>query len=124
MKKEIKKGKLQAKKEFGSLMRILKKEDSYSPKFRAQMEIVSVLRVLFWRMGEELLEGDVDCVEQTTSREGNERYKQNPKWQLFIQILDRYQDALKALGMNVDSKPIKKKEKGIDDFLNNFREDD
>lgn len=113
-----------AKRAFTNLVRTLKKEESYSAIYRSQMEIVSVLKVLFWRLAEELLDGNIECVEQITSREGNERYKQSPKWQLFIQILDRYQDSLKALGMNVDSKPVKKKDKGIDDFLNSFKEND
>lgn len=124
MKNIKEKGTQTAKKEFNRTLRTLKKEESYSPLFGCQVEIVSVLKVLFWRLAEELLDNDIEYIETITSREGNERYKQNPKYQLFIQLLDRYQDALKALGMNVDSKPVKRKEKGIDDFLNNFRDDD
>lgn len=120
--KESKKGTLQAKKEFKKDLKTLKNEESYSPLFESQLEVVSVLKVLFRRLAEELLDQDIDYIEVIKSREGNTRYKQNPKYLLFIQILDRYQDALKALGMNVDSKPIRRKEKGIDDFLNRFRE--
>lgn len=124
MEKNKGEGTLLAEKEFKKILKTLKKEESYSPLFGSQLQIVSVLKVLFWRLAEELLDGEADYIETITSREGNERYKQNPKYQLFIQILDRYQDALKALGMNVDSKPVKKKEKGIDEFLKNFSEDD
>ena len=123
MKKKVSKGIENARKNQRKLLQSLKKEESYSPLFAEQAGIAGVIGEVFWRMSEEVLEDNVEYVETTTSREGDTRYKQNPKFQLFIQVLDRYQDALKALGMNVDSKPVKKKEKGINDFLESFKED-
>lgn len=124
MAKKIEKNIDLAKKNQQKILRSLKKEESYSPLFVAQAGIAGVIEVLFWRAAEEVLDGGEEFVETVTSREGNERYKQNPKVQLFLQILDKYQDALKALGMNVDSKPVKKKEKGIGDFLEQFGDND
>ena len=124
MKRVESEGRKDLKLTLSRIVKTLKKEGRYTPLLHLQAEHTATLLVLSRKMRDELLEGGVSFVEISTTREGNERAKQGPLYQLFAQYMDRLQDSLKALGMNVDSKEVKKEVKSIDEFINNFKDDD
>lgn len=106
------------------LISILKRQKSYNPLLQYQAEHCASLMVIAQRIRAEIFDGGEDFVEEVISREGNSRAKQNPLYQLYLQYMDRIQDSLKALGMNVDSKPVKKEDRGMEEFIERFSEDD
>lgn len=68
-----------------------------------------------------------DCHNPTNvelSREGNERESINPKEKLYLDLLEQSQKALKALGMNTDSKDRKPGDDGLSDFMAQFKDND
>lgn len=105
------------------IVETLKSEGRYTPLLGLQAEHTATLVVMVEQMRNDILSGDVSYVETTKSREGAIRYKQNPIYLLFAQYMDRLQDSLKALGMNVDSRPVKKQERGISEFIEKFQDD-
>lgn len=111
------------KKIVAEITKTLKEENRYSPLLALQAEHTATLVVIVQALRSRLLSEEVPAIEEETTREGNTRYRQSPLYNLFAQYMDRLQDSLKALGMNVDSKPVKKEERGINEFLNKFRDD-
>lgn len=115
--------KTKLKRQVNAIVKTLKSEGRYTPLLHLQAEHTATLLLMVEQMRDEILSFNTPFVEITTSREGNERAKQSPLYQLFAQYMDRLQDSLKALGMNVDAKEVKKESKGIEEFINKFNDD-
>lgn len=103
-----------------SIVKTLKEQGRYTPLLHLQAEHTATLQLMVEHMRDELLSGNEDLIEVSVSREGHERAKQNPKYQIFAQYMDKLQASIKALGMNNDSKPAKEEDTGIEDFMNRF----
>ena len=58
------------------------------------------------------------------SREGNTRESVSPKEKLYLDVSAQAQKALRALGMNVDSKERKTDNDGFKEFMEEFSKDD
>lgn len=111
------------KKVLEGIVNTLKEEGRYTPLLRMQAEHAATLFVVVERLRDDIFSGSQGPVEETVSREGNLRAKQSPLFQMFFQAMDRYQDSLKALGLNTDSKPMKREEKGLEKFFEEFADD-
>lgn len=122
MEKLGKKNPKNVEKQHKILIKTLKSEGKYTPLLDIQAWHSAVLLSVCQDMADRIMSGEEDYIEVSVSREGNERYKQSTFYQLFAQYMDRLQDSLKALGMNIDSKPTKPKERGISDFLDSFKD--
>lgn len=108
---------------YSKIINSLKREGKFNPLWEIQAWHAAVLKVMCEDMASGLLDSGEGYIETSITREGNERTKQNPAYQLFLQYMDRLQDSIKALGMNTDSKPVKKEERGIGEFLEQFNDD-
>ena len=82
------------------LTRILKKEGKYNDAIKPQIEVCAKAWGLLCGIEEEAMKPTM----YQETKEGLGRYKANPATRLYLETLDRYQRALKALGLNLDSK--------------------
>lgn len=106
------------------IVKLLKKEGKYTPELSLQVKIVAQLLVRTEILAEQIFS---DCHNPTNvelSREGNERESINPKEKLYLDLLEQSQKALKALGMNTDSKDRKPGDDGLSDFMAQFKDND
>lgn len=67
---------------------------------------------------------DNKAVNVEYSREGNERKTIDPKEKLYIELLQQGQKALRALGMNTESKERKSDNDSFNDFMAAMQEGD
>lgn len=83
-------------------MKLLKKEGRYSPSLLEQVEITASLIIQYQEIEESL--SMQSFVITQTSREGDTRAIINPLQQQSLQMVEKVQKALRALGMNLDTK--------------------
>lgn len=104
------------------IVKLLKKEGKYTPELALQVKIVAQLLVRTEILAEQIFS---DCHNPTNielSREGNERESINPKEKLYLDLLEQSQKALKALGMNTDSRERKYDNDGFNEFMEQFQD--
>ncbi len=94
------KKKVEAKKNY--IVKLLKKEGRYSPSLLEQVEITASLIIQYQEIEESL--SMQSFVITQTSREGDTRAIINPLQQQSLQMVEKVQKALRALGMNLDTK--------------------
>ena len=111
---------IKAKKEY--ITKLLKKEGKYTAELTYQVTITAELMVRREVLQEEMCSPDYHQVLVEYSREGNRREQINPKEKLFIDLTGQVQRALRALGMNTDSKERKTDSDGFGDFMEQFRD--
>ncbi len=87
------------------------------------MDITAKLLVRADLLGDEIMADSHKAVNVEYSREGNERKTIDPKEKLYLDVLEKGQKALRALGMNTESKERKNDNDGYSDFLSEMRED-
>ncbi len=105
------------------LIRVLKSEGRYSESLRYQIDNVAQLMLRVEELKQEIFAKDHKCVNVETSREGNVRESVSPKERLYLEYLRQMQYALRALGLNMDSKAQKDGgSDGLDEFMKSMKE--
>lgn len=107
--------KLKAKKAY--IVKLLKEQGKYTAELTYQVDITAKLLVRADLLGDEIFADGHKSVNVEYSREGNERVSVNPKEKLYIELLEKGQKALRALGMNTESKERSTDNDSFDDFL-------
>lgn len=104
------------------LVKLLKQEGKYTPELSMQAQLVAQLLVKTDMLAAEIFADGHEAVTIQYSREGNKRENVSAKERLYMEYVARSQRALRALGMNTDSK--ERKTDGNDsfnDFLDSFK---
>ncbi len=105
------------------LIRVLEDQGLYQKEMAMQVEIAARLYVKIRELESSMSDKNYSPILVWESREGAVRNAVNPLEELYSDYLSRYQQALKALGMNTDSKERKvPKDDGLSNFLNKFNE--
>lgn len=99
------------------IVKLLKSQGKYTTELTYQVDITAKLLVRADMIGDEIISEGHKAVNVEYSREGNERVTLNPKEKLYIDLLEKGQRALRALGMNTESKERKTDSDGYTDFL-------
>lgn len=90
------------------LVNRLKKQGKYSPMLDPQIEIAANLLARGSVLMTQISSSEYSPVLVEYSREGNTRMSVNPIERLYLDVLEQTQKALRALGMNTDSKEVAK----------------
>lgn len=113
--------KITAKKTY--IVKLLKKQNKYTPELSMQVKITAQLLVRAEILAEQIFDANHKPVNVELSREGNERESISPKEKLYLDLLTQSQKALRALGMNTDSRERKTDNDGFADFINQFKDE-
>lgn len=114
--------KLRSKKAY--IIKLLKEQGKYTAELTYQVDITAKLLVRADLLGDEIMSDGHKAVNVEYSREGNERKTIDPKEKLYIELLEKGQKALRALGMNTESKERKTDGDEFNDFYAKMREED
>lgn len=106
------------------IVKLLKEQGKYTAELIYQVEITAQLLVRAEMLGDEILADGHKAVNVEYSREGNERITINPKEKLYLEVLEKGQKALRALGMNTESKERKTDSDGFSDFYEQMKDVD
>lgn len=106
------------------IVKLLKKQGKYTAELTYQVDITAKLLVRADMLGDEILADGHQAVNVEYSREGNERKTIDPKEKLYIELLQQGQKALRALGMNTESKERKSDNDSFNDFMAAMQEGD
>lgn len=106
------------------IIKLLKKQGKYTAELTYQVEITAQLLVRADMLGDEILADGHKSINVEYSREGNERITVNPKEKLYLEVLEKGQKALRALGMNTESKERKTDNDNYKEFLDAMNEDE
>ena len=105
------------------LVRALKSEGKYSDGLKFQIDSVAQLMLRVEMLKQEIFSSDHSSVNVETSREGNVRESVSPKERLYLEYLRQMQYALRALGLNMDSKVQKGAgDDGFDEFMKHLKD--
>ena len=105
------------------LVRALKSEGKYSDGLKFQIDSVAQLMLRVEMLKQEIFSSDHSSVNVETSREGNVRESVSPKERLYLEYLRQMQYALRALGLNMDSKAQKGAgDDGFDEFMKQLKD--
>lgn len=104
------------------ITKLLKKQGKYTAELTYQVEITAQLLVRADMLGDEILADGHKSINVEYSREGNERITVNPKEKLYLEVLEKGQKALRALGMNTESKDRKSGGDSYGEFLKAMNE--
>lgn len=98
------------------IVKLLKEQGKYTKELTYQVEITAQLLVRAEELSDEIMAEGHRAVNVEYSREGNERVTVNPKEKLYLSVLEQGQRALRALGMNTESKERKTDRDSVFDF--------
>ena len=112
---------IKAKKSY--IIKLLKKEGKYTAELSYQAEVTAELMVRADLLQEDMMSPQYQQVIVEISREGNRREQINPKERLLTDLQRNIQQALKALGMNTDSKERKTDGDDLGDFMKDMQLD-
>lgn len=104
------------------IVKLLRKQGKYTEELTYQVDVTARLLVRADMLSEEMLSEGHRAVNVEYSREGNERVTVNPVEKLYLDVLERGQRALRALGMNTESKERKTDGDGFGEFLEKLKE--
>lgn len=116
------KTKIQSKKTY--IVQLLKKEGKYSSELSYQVTVAAQLLVRTEILAEEIFADSHKAVNVEISREGNTRESISPKEKLYLDLTAQTQKALRALGMNTDSKERKTDNDDFSKFMDDLKGDD
>ncbi len=105
------------------MMDVLKRAGKYTADLAQQVDIAARLYIRLRVYEEQMASPDYEVLIKELSREGNERLSVNPLESTYRLCLEQYQSALRALGMNVDSKERKQQTDAFSDFMNQMTND-
>ncbi len=114
--------KIKSKKAY--IVKLLKEQGKYTAELTYQVDITAKLLVRADILGDEILADGHRAINIEYSREGNERVILDPKEKLYLDVLERGQKALRALGMNTESKERKSDNDTFSDFMEAMRQED
>lgn len=104
------------------IVKILKEQGKYTKELTYQVAVTAQLLVRTDILRQELMRDGYNSVNVEYSREGNERLTINPKEKLYVEALENAQKALRALGMNTESKTsAPDTNSGLDDLINRVK---
>lgn len=107
-----------------ALIRALRKTGRYTMDMNFQVEAAAELIVRRDLLKQEIFDKGHSCVNVETSREGNVRESISPRERLYLEYTTKCQSALRALGMNTDSKNQQKGgSDGFEDFMSQFKDE-
>lgn len=106
-----------------SIVKILKQQGKYTAELSIQAKIAAQLIVRTEVLADEIFDGKHKAINIEYSREGNERESVSPKEKLYLDLLQQSQKALRALGMNTDSRERKNDSDAFNEFMKEFKED-
>ena len=104
------------------IVSLLKKQGKYTSELSMQVTITAQLLVKTEMLAGEVLSEAHDPVDVEISREGNERKTISPKEKLYLDFVQQSQKALRALGMNTDSRERKPDNDALNGFLKEISE--
>lgn len=104
------------------IVKLLKDQGKYTAELTYQVDITAKLLVRAEMIEAEIMAEGHRAVNVEYSREGNERVTVNPKERLYLDLLERGQRALRALGMNTESKERHSDADGFSDFMDRMQE--
>lgn len=104
------------------IKQMMKDEGIYYPKFDMQIRLAAATAAQYDRLYAETLKPDYQPIITQISREGNERQVVNAVETALQQKGEQLQSQLRALGLNVDAKPVKGSDDSVNDFLSAFNE--
>lgn len=105
------------------IVKLLKQQGKYTPELSMQVKIVAQLLVRTEILAEQIFDAGHQPVNVEISREGNGRESISPKEKLYLDLLQQSQKALRALGMNTDSRERKTDNDGFNEFMEQFKND-
>ena len=106
------------------IVKLLKKQGKYTSEMALQATITAQLMVRTEILAEEIFSCGHKAVNVEISREGNNRESISPKEKLYLDLTTQTQKALRALGMNTDSKDRKPTESdGLTKLMEEFSND-
>jgi hypothetical protein len=105
------------------IVKLLKAQGKYTAELTYQVEITARLLVRADMLYDEILSEGHKAVNIEYSREGNERATINPKEKLYLDVSEKAQKALRALGMNTESKERKADNDNFNEFWAAMKED-
>lgn len=111
------------KKKCKALIKLLQSQNKYTPDLSIQIGILAQLWVKTDSLGQEILSDEHQSVIAEVSREGNPRYGINPLDSLYLMYIDKLQTAIRASGMNTDSKSTIATEDQLNAFMNAIKDD-
>ncbi len=114
--------KIKSKKAY--IVKLLKKQGKYTAELAYQVDITAKLLVRADLLGEDIMADGHKAVNVEYSREGNERKTIDPKEKLYIELLEKGQKALRALGMNTESKERKADGDNFNEFYARMQEEE
>lgn len=106
------------------IIKLLKKEGKYTAELSMQVTITAQLLVQTDMLAESVASLGPNIIDVEYSREGNERKSINPVVKLYNETAEKAQRALRALGMNTDSKERKTDNDSFSEFMKEFGQDD
>lgn len=104
------------------IVKLLKQQGKYTPELSMQVKMTAQLLVRVDLLAEQIFGAGHEAVNVELSREGNKRESVNPKERLYLDFLQQGQKALRALGMNTDSKERKTDNDGFGEFMAQFND--
>lgn len=113
--------KIKNKKDY--IVKLLKAQGKYTAELTYQVDITARLLVRADMLNDEILSEGHKAVNIEYSREGNERATINPTERLYLDVLEKAQKALRALGMNTESKERKTDNDNFNEFWAAMKED-
>lgn len=105
------------------IVKLLKKQGKYTPELSMQVKITAQLLIRTEILAEQIFGNGHKPTKIELSREGNERESVSPKEKLYLDLVEQSQKALKALGMNTDSRERKTDNDGFSEFMEQFKND-
>lgn len=105
------------------IVKLLKKQGKYTPELSMQVKITAQLLIRTEILAEQIFGNCHQPTKIELSREGNERESVSPKEKLYLDLVEQSQKALKALGMNTDSRERKTDNDGFSEFMEQFKND-
>lgn len=113
------------KKKFSTqeIVEVLKKEGKYTSELLIQATLLGKLLAKLEQLEVAMNDKEYSPIIMKKAYTGQENADINPLESLYLQYYDRVQRAIKALGMNVDSKERKTDHDSFYDFMNEFRND-
>ena len=99
------------------IVKLLKEQGKYTAELTYQVDITAKLLVRADMVGDEIMADGHQTVNVEYSREGNERKTIDPREKLYVDLLEKGQKALRALGMNTESKERRSDNDELNDFL-------
>ena len=118
---KIIRAKVESKKRY--LVKLLKEQGKYTAELSIQATVTAQLLVRTEILAEEILAEGHEAINVELSREGNERKSISPKEKLYLDFVEKSQKALRALGMNTDSKDRKTDGDDFKKFMEDFSDD-